>query len=181
MCGSYECPCVVIGYDSRIQSDKFARIASEVFAANSVGVYLWPQLTPVPTVSFAVRYLSASAGVMIMPEQYAKALAAQVYLDDPQAPPFDIKKTRKVAELLQKRPDFQAVLRCTEPEELRRTLASGDPDKMKLFIGGSRDRYALTDNAKEQLRALGNSMPTENRSKEWKNLRAALTNPNATK
>ncbi len=56
---------VVIGYDSRIKSDVFSRIAASVFAANGITVYIWPQLLPVPTVSFAVRELWASAGVMI--------------------------------------------------------------------------------------------------------------------
>ena len=56
---------VVVGYDSRIKSDVFAKTASSVFAANGVKVYLWSTLNPVPTVSFATRYLNASAGVMI--------------------------------------------------------------------------------------------------------------------
>lgn len=58
-------PSVVIGYDSRIKSDVFAKVAAGVFAANSIKVNLWPVLNPVPTVSFATRYLNASAGVMI--------------------------------------------------------------------------------------------------------------------
>ncbi len=56
---------VVIGYDSRLKSDVFARTAACVFAAFGVRVHLWPELLPVPTVSFAVRHLGASAGVMI--------------------------------------------------------------------------------------------------------------------
>ena len=56
---------VAIGYDSRIKSDLFAKTAASVFASNGVAVHLWPRLNPVPTVSFAVRYLGTSAGVMI--------------------------------------------------------------------------------------------------------------------
>ena len=56
---------VSIGYDSRLKSDLFAHTAASVFAANGVAVYLWPRLNPVPTVSFATRYLHTSAGVMI--------------------------------------------------------------------------------------------------------------------
>lgn len=56
---------VVIGYDSRIKSELFAKAAASVFAANGIRVYIWPELLPVPTVSFAVRQLGASAGVMI--------------------------------------------------------------------------------------------------------------------
>ena len=62
---NFSSPSVVIGFDSRIKSDVFARTAASVFAANGVQVQLWPHLNPVPTVSFAVRYLAASAGVMI--------------------------------------------------------------------------------------------------------------------
>ena len=61
----YENPSVAIGYDSRINSDVFSKTAACVFAANGIKVNLWPQLMPVPTVSFAVRYLGCSAGVMI--------------------------------------------------------------------------------------------------------------------
>lgn len=61
----YENPSVVIGYDSRIKSDVFAKVAAGVFAANGVMVHIWPRLLPVPTVSFATRYLHTSAGVMV--------------------------------------------------------------------------------------------------------------------
>ena len=60
-----ETPSVAIGYDSRIKSQLFARVAAQVFAANGVQVHIWPRLLPVPTVSYATRYLSASAGVMV--------------------------------------------------------------------------------------------------------------------
>lgn len=61
----YENPSISIGYDSRIKSDVFAKVAAGVFAANGVQVNIWPVLMPVPTVSFATRYLHTSAGVMI--------------------------------------------------------------------------------------------------------------------
>ena len=58
-------PSVTIGYDSRIKSDMFAKVAAEVFAANGIKVNIWPVLMPVPTVSFATRYLCTSAGIMV--------------------------------------------------------------------------------------------------------------------
>lgn len=67
-------PAVVIGYDSRINSRSFAEITAEVFAGNGIKVYIWPELMPVPTVSFATRHLKAAAGIMITashnPAQY---------------------------------------------------------------------------------------------------------------
>ena len=62
---AYSAPSVVIGHDSRIKSDVYAKVAAGVFAANGVHVFIWPELNPVPTVSFATRELKASAGVMI--------------------------------------------------------------------------------------------------------------------
>lgn len=61
----YEQPSVVIGFDSRLKSDVFAQEAAAVFAANGVKVWAWNRLLPVPTVSYATRYIGASTGVMI--------------------------------------------------------------------------------------------------------------------
>lgn len=65
---------VAVSYDSRIKSELFARIASEVFAANGIEVYIYPQLMPTPCLSFAVRELGCAAGIMITashnPSQY---------------------------------------------------------------------------------------------------------------
>ena len=61
----FRAPSVAIGFDSRINSELFSKVAARVFAANGVKVHIWPELMPVPTVSFAVRELGCSAGVMI--------------------------------------------------------------------------------------------------------------------
>jgi len=53
----YENPSVAIAYDSRIKSDLFARVTARVFAANGVKAYLFKELMPTPTLSFAVRQL----------------------------------------------------------------------------------------------------------------------------
>lgn len=74
---------VSIGYDSRIKSDLFAKTAACVFAANNIKVHLWPTLNPVPTVSFATRYLHTSAGVMITASHNpSKYNGYKVYGDD---------------------------------------------------------------------------------------------------
>ena len=62
---NYEQPSVVIGFDSRLKSEIFSQEAAAVFAANGINVWAWNRLLPVPTVSYATRYIGASAGVMI--------------------------------------------------------------------------------------------------------------------
>jgi len=56
---------VIIGYDRRFFSDRFAQRAAEVFAANDFQVILTPEPTPTPAVSFAVKAQNAIGGVMI--------------------------------------------------------------------------------------------------------------------
>ncbi len=65
---------VVISYDTRLKSDVFARSAAEVLAANGIKAYLFPDVHPVPMLSFAVRCLGTVAGIMVTashnPKQY---------------------------------------------------------------------------------------------------------------
>jgi phosphomannomutase len=56
---------VVVGFDRRFFSDRFAQTAAEIFAGNNFQVILTPEPTPTPSVSFAVKNLDAVGGVMI--------------------------------------------------------------------------------------------------------------------
>ncbi len=56
---------VAISYDSRINSDVFAKEAACVLAANGIKVRIYDALMPVPALSFATRYYHANAGIMI--------------------------------------------------------------------------------------------------------------------
>jgi phosphomannomutase len=58
-------PKVIVGYDRRFFSDRFAQTTAEVFAGNNFQVVLTPEPTPTPSVSFAVKNLNAVGGVMI--------------------------------------------------------------------------------------------------------------------
>ena len=56
---------VAISYDSRINSDVFAKEAACVLAANGIHVRIYDALMPVPALSFATRYYGANAGIMV--------------------------------------------------------------------------------------------------------------------
>ena len=56
---------VAISYDSRINSDVFAREAARVLAGNGIRVRIYDALMPVPALSFATRYYHANAGIMV--------------------------------------------------------------------------------------------------------------------
>ena len=62
---AFENPSVAIAYDSRIKSDVFAECAAGVLAANGIKVYIYPELMPTPMLSFAVRRLGCSSGIVL--------------------------------------------------------------------------------------------------------------------
>jgi phosphomannomutase len=56
---------MVVGFDTRFLSDRYASEAARVLAANGFKVYLCQADVPTPALSFAVRHLNAVAGIMI--------------------------------------------------------------------------------------------------------------------
>ena len=56
---------IAISYDSRIKSTLFAKTAAEVFAENGIKVFIYKELMPTPCLSYAVRELKCSAGIMV--------------------------------------------------------------------------------------------------------------------
>lgn len=58
-------PSIAIAYDTRIKSDIFSETAARVFAANGIKAYIYPELMPTPCLSYAVRALECSAGIVI--------------------------------------------------------------------------------------------------------------------
>ncbi|WP_298580688.1 phospho-sugar mutase [uncultured Olegusella sp.] len=70
----YENPSLALARDSRLKGEDFQKVAAGVLAANGIHVYVYPRIEPVPTLSFAVRYLHTSAGIVLTashnPAQY---------------------------------------------------------------------------------------------------------------
>ncbi len=56
---------VVIAYDCRHNSKKFAKIVADVLSANSIKVFLFEDLRATPELSFAVRHLNCDAGIVL--------------------------------------------------------------------------------------------------------------------
>lgn len=62
---NFKSPSVAVSFDSRIKSDTFAKTACEVLAGNGIKAYIYSELMPTPMLSFAVRDLECSAGIMV--------------------------------------------------------------------------------------------------------------------
>jgi len=56
---------VVIGHDCRNNSRRFAEISADIFSANGIKAYLFPDLRPTPAVSYAIRKLECQSGIVI--------------------------------------------------------------------------------------------------------------------
>ncbi len=106
---------VAIAYDSRRMSPEFALEAALVLCANGIRTYLFESLRPTPELSFAVRYLKATAGIVVTashnPPQYN---GYKVYWSDGGqiVPPYD----KQIIEEVGKVSDYAQIRRVSEDE-----------------------------------------------------------------
>lgn len=56
---------VAIAYDTRNNSQYFAKVAAGIFASQNIKVNIYKMVVPVPVLSFTTHYLNCTAGVMI--------------------------------------------------------------------------------------------------------------------
>ena len=60
---TFENPTVAIARDSRNKGELFVKTTAAILAANGVVAYVYPKISPVPTLSWATRYLKCSGGI----------------------------------------------------------------------------------------------------------------------
>lgn len=98
---------VAISFDSRNFSPEFADIAANILSANDIQVFLFDSLRPTPELSFAVRHLQCSAGIMITASHNPKEYNGyKVYWNDggQLVPPHDknvISEVNKISDVNQ--------------------------------------------------------------------------------
>ena len=112
---------VAISYDSRIMSKEFALQTALIFCANGIKAYLFENLRPVPELSFAVRELKCTAGVMITASHNPpKYNGYKVYWDDGSqiVNPRDTEIINKVRNVK----DFSEIKSISKEEAIRKGL-----------------------------------------------------------
>ena len=62
---SHKNPSAAIAYDSRLNSELFAKTTEEIFLSHGIDVFLFDKLMPVPALSFAIRHHKCAVGIMI--------------------------------------------------------------------------------------------------------------------
>ena len=99
---------VAIAYDTRINSELFAKTAAAVYAARGLHVYIYPEPMPTPALSYAVRRLHCDAGVVITASHNpAKYNGYKVYGED--GCQISEETARNILDHIQKIPYFEAI------------------------------------------------------------------------
>lgn len=109
---------VVIAYDSRHMSKEFSEEAALVLAANDIKAYVFEDLRPTPELSFAVRYLKATAGIVITASHNPPAYNGyKVYWED--GAQVATKLAKDIMEEIQGIHDFYKSVTMDKEEALR--------------------------------------------------------------
>ena len=143
---------VAIAYDCRHNSNTFAKIVADVFAANNIKVFLFKDMRPTPELSFAVRYLGCDAGIVLTashnPPEYN---GYKVYWNDGAqiVPPQDHEIIAEVAKVAFSEINFKA------NESLIEYLSSAIDE---AFIDASIKNGTFNTSGKENLKVVFTSL-----------------------
>lgn len=109
---------VAIAYDSRIKSTLFAREAARVLAANGIKVYIYKELMPTPMLSYAVRELGCTSGIVVTASHNpAKYNGYKAYGAD--GAQLSVENSQKVLDLVNGVDMFSSVRLCDFDEAVR--------------------------------------------------------------
>ncbi len=121
---------VIIGYDCRNNSARFARRCAEVMTAYGIKVYLFDELRPTPMLSFGVRHFGCAAGINITASHNPAVYNGyKFYWEDGAQPTFQI--ADKVSAFMQST-DIFSVPKPEDADESLITMVGRDFDE--LFI-----------------------------------------------
>lgn len=90
---------IIVGYDTRFLSDRFAQAVSEVMAGNGIKTYLSDRPSPTPTTSFNIRLLGLNGGLIIT-ASHNPACFSGIKIKTHFGSPADSAITHKVEKLL---------------------------------------------------------------------------------
>ena len=141
---------VAISYDSRRMSKEFSLQTALIFCANGIKAYLFENLRPVPELSFAVRELKCTAGVMITASHNPpKYNGYKVYWDDGSqiVSPRDTEIIEKVRNVK----DFGTIKSISKEEAIEKGLLNiVGPEMDEKYIKVLKDHILNPEIMKEQ-------------------------------
>lgn len=112
-------------------------------------------------------------------DHFARFIAARFIANTPgkDRPPLTEQTLNSRAATLKKDNEFRALMRTCTPDKMRETMSAKNPlnAAVTLYRPDPAQRYSVNEASVKQLQELGASMGTKGRSKEWKELKEALS------
>lgn len=137
---------VGIAYDSRHMSQEFAREAASCLTGNQIPVYLFSNLTPTPILSFAIRHLSLSAGIVITashnPPEYN---GYKIYWED--GAQITYPKDEEIGECISRIKDGSFMKRLPEEEAEKEGLLHWIGDELEDEYRKEMEQWVLSPEA----------------------------------
>ena len=126
---------VVVGYDTRLDSASYADAAAQVLKKRGIEVCIFSEPTPVPVISFAIRYLKADGGIMITASHNPKEYNGyKVY--DHFGNQIDELKARRIEEYISRRQYFE---KCEEMPG--GTVSTCPPQVKEAYLKAVADQF----------------------------------------
>jgi phosphoglucomutase len=147
-------PSVAIAYDSRNMSKEFAKAAALNLCANNIRVYLYKSLRPTPVLSFTVRELKCSGGIVITASHNPKIYNGYKVYDEFGGQVTD-EKANIIIDCVNVVDDFSKIKNIDESLALERGLLNyiGE-DVDKAYYGKVKELTIRTDLVKEKASTL---------------------------
>ena len=141
---------VAISYDSRKMSKEFSMQTALIFCANGIKAYLFKSLRPVPELSFAVRNLGCTAGVMITASHNPpKYNGYKVYWDD--GSQIVAPRDKDIINMVRNVENFSDIKEITEKEALEKGLLKIVDEEMdEKYLNVLKNAVLNPDIMKEQ-------------------------------
>lgn len=106
---------------------------------------------------------------------YLSKAAASLRLMQEGQEGFSLEFTHILASNFKQRPAFKAIIRAEGMDRVRKVLTGGVPSELFKLMTGDKQRYAVSDEAKQKLQLLGSRMNASAKDKTWNELRKVLT------
>lgn len=152
--GRFENPSVAIAYDSRNMSKEFSKAAALTLCANNVKVYLYEGLRPTPMLSFAVRQLNCTGGIVVTASHNPKEYNGYKVYDEFGGQVTD-EKANIIINEVNKINNFDMIKSISEEEAIEKNLLVyiGE-DIDKLYIDKVKSLTIRQDLVKEKAKDL---------------------------
>ena len=147
----FNMPSVVIGYDSRNHSQEYAYLSANVFANLGIKTYIFKELIPTPVVSFAIRYLKASAGIILTASHNPKEYNGyKVYNDGGNQ--ITLEEANQIINQINKIDPLDEFLKYKDDKNVKDLINEIEENLIDAFIKSTKNTSLLQDFSEKEIK-----------------------------